>query len=132
MTQGKKFRNLILELLSDGETHSTKEIRNYIVEHNIKLTEDSTRIRNILFAMKKENTNFINVKRGLYCLQSTNNEEQEIFSELNNAISIIKTTINECKSFNWYQCNDQQLNIARSKIKMIINLADIIDSELSL
>lgn len=30
MTQGKKFRNLILELLSDGETHSTKEIRNYI------------------------------------------------------------------------------------------------------
>ena len=131
MTQGKKIKNLILELFSDGKTHSTKEIRNYVAEHNIKLSKDSTLIRNILFTMKKENSDFVNVGRGLYCLLNANNKDDEISSELVNAINTIESTINECKSFNWYKCSDQQLNIVRSKIKMITKLADTISSELS-
>ena len=131
MKQGAQVKKYILELLSDGKEHTTIEIREYILTQNIRLDKSSTLIRNILHNLKHENPNFINTGRGKYKLQ-TNNSHDNNYSELKNAIYIIEKNLQEYKHFNWITCDDLQLDIARSKVQMLINLAYKINSETSI
>ena len=52
------------------------------------------------------------------------------YSELNNAIKTIEKTLQEYKRFNWYSCSEEELEIARTKVKTLLKLANTITMEL--
>ena len=130
MNKGKLVRKYILELLSDGKEHKTSEIRNYVAIKGVKLEPKSTLVRNVLFCLKQEDPNFVNSGRGMY--QIVNDSKENHYRELKNAISIIEKEIKECKNFNWLTCNDVQLEAARAKAQLIIEIRNTIEKELSI
>lgn len=131
MKKSAQVRKYILELLSDGKEYTTTEIKEYILSKNVKLEKNSTLIRNVLYNLKHENPSFTNIDRGKYKLISNPPTLQNNYSELKNAISIIEKNLQEYKHFNWISCSDLELEIARSKTQMLINLSSQIKIEMS-
>lgn len=131
MKKSAQVKKYILELLSDGKEYTTTEIKEYILSKNIKLEKNSTLIRNVLYNLKRENSSFTNTERGKYKLISKPSTLQNDYSELKNAISIIEKNLKEYKHFNWISCSDLELEIARSKTQMLINLSSQIKIEMS-
>ena len=131
MTVGKQIKAIILKLLSDGNTHSMQEIKDYVLSQNIILDKTSTLIRNILHNLKKEYPNLTNPSRGVYRLLLDENTQNDHYAELNNSIATIEQTLLECQTFNWYSCSDEELKVARTKVKMLLRLANAITSKLN-
>lgn len=131
MNKSRQVKKHILDLLSDGKEHSTAEIKDYILSKNIKLEKNSTLIRNALYNLKHENPSLSNINRGKYKLISNSPTLHNDYSELKNAIAVIEKNLQEYKHFNWISCNDLELEIARSKTQMLINLSSKIKLEMS-
>lgn len=130
MSTGKQIKQITLNILSDGQEHSIQEIRNYVLSQDIVLDKTSTLLRNILHNLKKEYSNLISPSRGVYRLLLENETTDDNYSELNIAIKTIEKTLQEYKRFNWYSCSEEELEIARSKVKTLLKLANTITMEL--
>ena len=130
MRNGKQIKTIILELLSDGQTHTTSEIHSTVRSKGIKLEEKSTLVRNIMHNLKKENSNLLNPSRGVYQLLTEKNTTNDHYKDLNSAIATIEKTLSEYKRFNWYSCSNEELEIARTKVKSLLKLAHTISTEL--
>ncbi len=130
MKKSKIVKDYILDLLSDGKEHSTVEIKDYILSRGLKIEESSTLIRNVLFKLKNDDCIIINTSRGMYRLKQ--DAEESCYVELKRSISVIEQELLQLKKFNWLTCNDVQLNVARTKAQMLINLSSVINKELGL
>ncbi len=130
MKTGKQIKNIVLDVLSDGKEHTMTEIRDVVLSHNIKLDDKSTLLRNIMYHLKKENANFLNPTRGIYQLLPAEKVYNDYYSELNSAIKTVEKTLQEYKRFNWYSCSEEELEIARTKVKTLLKLANTITMEL--
>lgn len=130
MSTGKQVKTLVIEFLSDGQEHSMQEIREHLLAQGIVLDKKSTLLRNVLFTTKKENPNLINSSRGVYRLLSTATGKVDAYTELNHSITSIEHTLQECLSFNWYSCSDNDLEVARTKVKLLLRLANTITTKL--
>lgn len=131
MILGKQVKLLILDILSDGKEHTIQEIKDYILSQNIVLEQTSTLIRNILHNLKKEYPNLLNPSRGVYRLLLEENSKTDYYVELNHSIATIEQTLQECQNFNWYSCSDEELEVARTKVKLLLKLANTITLKLS-
>ncbi len=130
MKKGKMVRECILELLADGREHKTSEIRKYVADKGVKLEPQSTLVRNILFSLKQEDPNFVNSGRGMYRI--INSPEEDLYNEFKEAILVIEQEIKLCKDFNWLTCNDSELEVARNKAQLLIELYNHIGRELKI
>ena len=130
MSTGKQIKKIILEILSDGKEHSIQEIKDHVLSRNIVLDQTSTLIRNILHNLKKEYPNLLNPSRGVYRLLLAENAKPDYYVELNHSIATIEQTLQECQNFNWYSCSDEVLEVARTKVKLLLRLANAITSKL--
>jgi len=87
------IRALILEMLSDGKIHTTKEIMNIAVEREIIPDKNTDIVYNILFHMKKKGIITTGPDKAQYCLvnkQETNGEvEKPIMSNKSTKISTL-------------------------------------------
>lgn len=131
MTIGKQVKTIILDILSDGKEHSIQEIKNNILSHNIVLDHTSTLIRNILHNLKKEYPNLLNPSRGVYRLILAENSKIDYYTELNHSIATVEQSLQECQNFNWYSCSDEELEVARTKVKLLLRLANTIIAKLN-
>ncbi len=115
MTKGAAIRKIIYDVLADGEIHSATEIKNKAIESGIMIDEKSTSLRNAIYHIKREDTNFKTVDRGMYVLTSNTSEESVICFE--EALRIIEIEITKLRNFNWLTCSEQELNVARNKVR---------------
>ena len=106
------------------------EIREYVLSQNIILDKSSTLLRNIIHNLKKEYPNLLNPSRGIYQLHLEDNGPVDYYAELSHSIETIEQTLQECLNFNWYSCSNSELEIARTKVKMLFKLANTITTQL--
>ena len=131
MSTDKQIRPIILDILSDGKEHSIQEIKDYVLSQDIVLDKTSTLLRNILHNLKKEYPNLLNPSRGVYRLLLTEDSKTDDYDELNRSIATIEQTLQDCQNFNWYSCSDRELEVARTKVKLLLRLANTITSKLN-
>lgn len=131
MSTDKQIRPIILDILSDGKEHSIQEIKDYVLSQDIVLDKTSTLLRNILHNLKKEYPNLLNPSRGVYRLLLTKDSKTDDYDELNRSIATIEQTLQDCQNFNWYSCSDRELEVARTKVKLLLRLANTITSKLN-
>lgn len=131
MTQSKKIKQIILDLLSDYREHTTKEFNDVLATNGIQLEPSSSLLRNVMFNLKKEFPNLENPLRGVYQLKISEKISENNTSTLDTSILEIKKAISKYKSFNWYSCSDAELDTARTQVKTLLALANTITRELS-
>ena len=132
MNKSKPVRELILQLLSDDALHSTTEITEYVMSHIPDITDIDTTIRNVLFSLKNRDNSIINPKKGWYQIRKETPVSIDILdlSPLQKAIDVITDTISIYTDFNWYDCSDEELAIARKKRQMLKDLLKIMQLKL--
>ncbi len=131
MTQSKRIKQLILNLLSDYKEHTTMEFKEVLATNGIQLISSSSLLRNVMFNLKKEFPNLENPRRGVYQLKNSEKATENNYSTLDTSVLEIKKAINKYKSFNWYSCSDAELESARTQVKTLLVLANTITKELS-
>lgn len=131
MSTGKQIKTIILDILSDGKEHSIQEIRDFVLSQDIVLDKTSTLLRNILHNLKKEYPNLLNPSRGVYRLLLTEDSKTDDYDKLNRSIATIEQVLQDCHNFNWYSCSDRELEVARTKVKLLLRLANTITSKLN-
>lgn len=80
--------------------------------------------------LKNDDSNIINTQRGIYKLNQ--DAEECCYVELKRAISVIEQELLYLKKFKWLTCNDAQLNVARTKAKMLMDVSGVINQEINL
>ena len=131
MSQTQQIKHIITELLSDGKVHTTQEIKEILATNKITFDNSTSRLRNVLYLLKKDNPYLANPCHGTYQLILPNDNPYQKPLSLDDAIIKIKDILYECKSFNWYSCTDAELETARTQVKVLLALANTITKELS-
>lgn len=131
MTQTQQIKHIITELLSDGEVHTTQEIKEILATKKITFDNSTSRLRNVLYILKKENPNLFNPSHGIYQLVLSDKATCKRDLSLEDAIAKIKDILYVCKTFNWYSCSDTELEEARAQVKTLLALANTITKELT-
>lgn len=129
MTKGAAIRKIIYDVLADGEIHSATEIKNKVIESGIMIDEKSTSLRNAIYHIKRKDANFKTVDRGMYVLTSNTSETSVICFE--EALRIIEAEITKLRNINWLTCSEQELNVARNKVRELKKMQDTISNLLN-
>ena len=129
MTKGAAIRKIIYDVLADGEIHSATEIKNKVIESGIMIDEKSTSLRNAIYHIKREDANFKTVDRGMYVLTSNTSEASVICFE--EALRIIEAEITKLRNINWLTCSEQELNVARNKVRELKKMQGTISNLLN-
>lgn len=125
MSQQKKLKEMIVELLRDGEIHSSEEIRELALKKGIIDDEKSTSIRNAIFQLKKENCDFITPEKGRYMLQTRESHKHDGSKmSFDQTMEIVDDIIDSLSHFNWINCTDAELAQARQHMAQLKKMAD--------
>lgn len=125
MSKSKEIKKVIMDILQDGNIHTAEEIRTVCARKGIIDIKESNVVRGAIFTLKKENECFVAVDKGKYKLRRINDvEESIVHDEFDKVIKYLEKKVNVFKRFNWITCTDEELEIARKQITVMMNLAD--------
>ncbi len=127
MSRSSEIRNIIIQLLKDGETHTSKEIRAICLEQGVIDPDHSSIVRTVVSKLKRDNPNFIVVGHGKYQLTTpATHSEAEDDAEFYKSLKYIERKVSSLKEFNWLTCTEQQLHLARKHLISLKKLANSI------
>lgn len=121
MSQLSDVRELITELLNDEKTHTAQEIINLAIEKSIIDQENVTAVRNAVYRMNKEKE-IVTVEKGVYKKRNIPSDfvSAEKFEE---SIDNIEKKMNELLKFDWVNCSNEELDIAREQANVLKKFA---------
>lgn len=98
------IRELVMEVLKDGESHSTEEIKKYILNKDANLLQVPNTLNSVLYYMIKSNIYVHRIDKGMYQyinLQEVVEENEEVEEMM------------EKPADNYYQFIDEIQNLCR-------------------
>lgn len=118
-----EITKVIREVMMDGKEHSLSEIKAKLAERNIKIKKGSSALRSTIYKMKQRGE-IVTLEPGIYRLEQSRLAilaEQRSFSaqELQQILTLLKSTMQTLKNFNWMQCSDVELKEAREKATLL-------------
>lgn len=123
MSKMGQIKQMILDILSDGQPHETKEFYKIAIERGYIQDSLDTTIRNSLHHLISKYPDIQRLSKGIYIMNSKSlyyqNEEELIHS-----LNYISKTIDEMSSFNWRTCSDIELAQARRASVGLTNLLE--------
>ena len=110
----------ILKLMEDGREHSVTELKQYLVGKGFG--EIDTALRNAIFKLKKTNPYFKNIQRGIYKLEINMEQNSKDSISIEEAVECINKELTKIREFDWVNCTDAELNLARKKVQLLQGL----------
>lgn len=133
MQEYNTLKNMILDILSDDECHTTDQLIEECQRRGMNFEGKRTPVYNATFQLKKKGL-IVKEEKGLF-KQRTPKNLNDSLSEKDNgmedAILIIEKRIDRYKKFDWIQCSDEVLMQARAEVKQLLKLAENISKNLS-
>ena len=122
MNTKKSIKEIIYEVLQDGQLHSISEIKDTIKALVPESDFKNNSINTMLYRLKKEDPNFRNPQKNMYINLANHVEEANIImletniiDELKNEwITLIEKTQEQLESINYLECSDATYNQAKT------------------
>lgn len=131
MSLHKKVKEIIFEILKDGEMHSIEEIKMVASQNGVEIEQGNPVIRNVVYRLKQEYPNFTSPERGKYKMNLDNQNTDEFdTSSFKQAIEIVSERIDQLRVLDWRICPEVDLKLARRDTDCLKKISEKIDQYL--
>ena len=126
------LKDMILDILSDDECHTTDQLIEECQKRGLNFEESRTPVYNATFQLKKKGLIEI-VSKGIFRRRNLENANDDYYvggNKMEEAILVIERKINAYKDLDWIHFSDDVLMQARTDVKKLLKLADEITNTL--
>lgn len=119
----------ILQIVQDGNIHEYHEFMEKAIKCKVIDSFEDKAVSNALTWLKKNNPDFIQVKKGEYLLRTANIKNIDVDFSLDtfdDVVSRLLIYIRELSGFNWRRCSEAEFKEARRKLDVLNKLEDSI------